>query len=160
MNPEKQTPMTAPEHMVITKVIRAPRALVFSAWTDPVHVAAWWGPDVVTSKVITWDMRPGGTLRLDMHGPNGVVWPMNGTVREVVPPERFVFQSGALDAGGKSLFDVLATATFADQGGETALTLDLQVLRKTPEADRYLKGMKMGWTQSLGRLDAFAAGMR
>ncbi len=152
--------MTAPEHLVITKVIHAPRALVFSAWTDPVHVAAWWGPDVVKSKVIAWEVRPGGTLRLDMHGPNGVIWPMSGTVREVVPPERLVFQSGAMDDAGKLLFDVLATATFAEQGADTALTLDLHVLSKTPGADRYLMGMKMGWTQSLGRLDEFASGMR
>jgi len=144
--------MTAPEHIVITKVIRAPRDLVFVAWTDPAHVAKWWGPDAITSEVLAWEMRPGGTIRIDMHAPKGVVYPMSGTIREVVPPERFVFQSGALDAGGKSLFEVLATVTFADQGGETALTLDLHVLSKTPGADRYLLGMKAGWTQSLGRL--------
>lgn len=151
---------TAPDAVVIKKLIAAPRALVFEAWTDPAHVAAWWGPGGFTSTVIAWDMRPGSPIRIDMRAPNGVVYPMNGTIREVVPPERFVFVSGALDGDGRSLFEVLATVTFADEGGKTRLTLDARVIRKTPEADQYLKGMKAGWTQSLERLDAFVAGMR
>ena len=92
-----------------------------------------------------------------MHAPNGVVYPMNGTMIEVVPPERFVFTAGALDGEGKSMFDVLTTVTFAAQGGKTRLTLNARVTRKTPAADKHIKGMKAGWTQSLERLAGFVA---
>jgi uncharacterized protein YndB with AHSA1/START domain len=45
---------------VITRVFDAPRALVFKAWTDPKHVAQWWGPPGFTNPVCELDVRPGG----------------------------------------------------------------------------------------------------
>jgi uncharacterized protein YndB with AHSA1/START domain len=158
VTPKKQPARTPPDEITLSRVLDAPRELVFSAWTDPAHVAEWWGPGGFTSKVIAWDSRPGSPIRIDMHAPNGVVYPMNGTMIEVVPPERFVFTAGALDAEGRSMFDVLTTATFAEQGGRTRLTLNARVTRKTPQADQHIKGMKAGWTQSLERLAAFVMG--
>jgi uncharacterized protein YndB with AHSA1/START domain len=158
MKHERQPARTPPQGVVIHRVLDAPRELVFSAWTDPAHVAKWWGPGGFTSTVIAWDMRPGGSVRVDMHAPDGVTHPMDGTIREVLPPERFVFVAGALDGDGKSIFSVLTTVTFADHGGKTKLTLSARVIRKTPGADQHLNGMKAGWTQSLERLAAFVAG--
>jgi uncharacterized protein YndB with AHSA1/START domain len=67
-------------------------------------------------------------------------------------PERLVFVSSALDDKGNSMFDVLSTVTFVDERGKTALTLQLRVIKATAVAPQYLKGMEMGWTQSLDRL--------
>jgi uncharacterized protein YndB with AHSA1/START domain len=152
MKPTKQPTRTAPDEVTLERTIDAPRALVFSAWTDPAHVAKWWGPGGFTSKVIAWDPRPGRPIRIDMIGPNGVVYPMNGNMVEIAPPERFVFSAGALDDAGAAMFDVMTTATFAEQGGKTRITLNARVTRKTPQADQHIKGMKAGWTQSLERL--------
>jgi uncharacterized protein YndB with AHSA1/START domain len=158
VKPNRQPARTPPEEVEIHRVFDAPRELVFSAWTDPAHVAKWWGPGGFTSTVIAWDMLPGSPIRIDMQAPNGVVYPMDGTIKEVVPPERFIFTAGSLGGDGKSLFEVLTTVTFADQAGKTRLTLNARVTRKTPEADQHIKGMKAGWTQSLERLAAFVAG--
>jgi uncharacterized protein YndB with AHSA1/START domain len=141
-----------PQELVLKRVFDAPRDLVWKVWTDPAHLAQWWGPKGFTNPRCEWDARPGGAIHIDMRAPDGVVYPMSGTMKEVVPMERLVFVSSALDENGKSMFDVLSTAIFADQGGKTALTLQLRVISVTERAPQYLKGMEMGWNMSLDRL--------
>ncbi len=138
--------------LVITRVFDAPRELVFRAWTETRHVAQWWGPKGFTNPVCEMDVRTGGALRIHMRAPDGVVYPMKAVFQEVVEPERLVFVSSALDANGNSMFDVLNTVTFAEQRGKTALTLQARVIKATAMAPQYLKGMEMGWTQSLDKL--------
>ena len=138
--------------LVMTRVFDAPRELVFKAWTETKHVAQWWGPKRFTNPVCEMDVRPGGAIRIHMRAPDGVVYPMTGVFQEIVVPERLVFVSSALDDKGNSMFDVLSIVTFADQGAKTALTLQLRVIKATAVAPQYLKGMEMGWTQSLDRL--------
>ncbi len=58
----------ARREIIITRMFDAPRALVFKAWTDPRHVARWWGPKGVTNPVCELDVRPGGAIRIDMRG--------------------------------------------------------------------------------------------
>ena len=140
--------------LVLTRVFDAPRELVFKVWTDTRHMAQWWGPNGFTNPVCELDVRPGGAIRIDMRAPNGVVYPMKGVFEEIVEPERLVFISSALDEKGNSMFDILNTVTFADQGGKTSLTLQVRVIKATAIAPQYLKGMEMGWTQSLDRLGA------
>jgi len=48
---------------VITREFDAPRELVFKAWTDPKHLAQWWGPKGFTNPVCEWDVRPGTNLK-------------------------------------------------------------------------------------------------
>jgi uncharacterized protein YndB with AHSA1/START domain len=138
--------------LVITRVFDAPRALVFQAWTETQHVAKWWGPKGFTNPVCEMDLWVGGELRIHMRAPDGVVYPMKGVFEEIVAPERLAFVGSALDGDGKPMFDVLTTVIFAEQRGKTALTLQLRVIRATAQAPQYLKGMQMGWTQSLDRL--------
>ncbi|HZE97421.1 MAG TPA: SRPBCC domain-containing protein, partial [Planctomycetota bacterium] len=71
-------------------------------------------------------------------------------------PEKLVFVSAALDADGKPIFEVLNTVTLTERGGRTTLTVKARVLRKTPDADRYLKGMEEGWKLTLDRMQAFS----
>ncbi len=71
--------------LVITRVFDAPRELVFKAWTEPEHMARWFGPAGFTSKVLKHDLRPGGSYRIHMLGPDGDHW-TQGVYREVVPP--------------------------------------------------------------------------
>ena len=77
---------------------------------------------------------------------------MSGTFQEVVEPERIVSRSGALDAEGKILFEIVTAVTFADLGGKTALHLEAKVVSETAVAPQYLVGMQQGWNQSLDRL--------
>jgi len=111
------TPTKAPEdyagrEFVITREFDAPRELVFQAWTDPKHLAQWWGPKGFTNPVCEWDARPGGKIYDVMRAPNGAEHPMSGEFREIDPPERLVFSCGALDENGELLFEFLHDVTF------------------------------------------------
>jgi len=66
------------QQLVLTRVFDAPRELVFKVWTDPKHVARWWGPHRFTNPVCELDLRPGGAILIHMRGPDGVVYPMTG----------------------------------------------------------------------------------
>lgn len=143
--------------LVITRVFDAPRELVFKAWTDPKHVAQWWGPHGFTNPVCELDVRPGGAIRIHMRGPDGTIYPMTGVYQEIVEPERLVFTSAALDEKGNSLFEVLNTMSFAERGGKTTLTLHARVVKTTAKAAPYLEGMSEGWKQSIERLEAHLA---
>jgi uncharacterized protein YndB with AHSA1/START domain len=86
--------------VTITRILDAPRELVFKAWIDPQQVRQWWGPGKFTNPVCELDARPGGAIRIVMRGPNGIDYPMSGTFREIVEPERLVFTAVAEDAAG------------------------------------------------------------
>ncbi|HTW58154.1 MAG TPA: SRPBCC family protein [Terriglobales bacterium] len=151
-NPKINSMQSSEWDLVITRVFDAPRELVWKAWTDPKHLAQWWGPKGFTNPRCEWNAHPNGTIRIDMRAPDGVVYPMSGVFQEIVEPERLVFVSSALDENGNSMFDVLATATFTERRGKTSLTLQLRVLTTTARAPQHLKGMEAGWAQSLDRL--------
>jgi uncharacterized protein YndB with AHSA1/START domain len=145
------------QELVLTRVFDAPRELVFKVWTDPKHVARWWGPHGFTNPVCELDLRPGGAIRIHMRAPDGTVYPMTGVFQEIVEPERIVFISAALDAAGNPMFEVLTTVTFAEQGKKTKQTMRARVIKTTPQAAPYIAGMEQGWTQSLERLTAYLA---
>jgi uncharacterized protein YndB with AHSA1/START domain len=141
--------------LVLTRTFDAPRELVFKAWTDPQQVQQWWGPHGFTNPRCQVDARPGGAIRIDMRGPNGMVYPMKAVFEEVTEPERLVFVTSALDDKGNSMFDVRNTVTLVDRRGKTELTLQARVVRTTAVAPQYLEGMEVGWSQSLERLEAY-----
>jgi uncharacterized protein YndB with AHSA1/START domain len=142
--------------LVITRIFDAPRDLVFKAWTDPKHMAQWFGPRMFTTPVCELDARPGGAILIHMRGPDGVVYPMKGVFQEVVAPERLVFTSSAFEnEQGNPVFETLNTVTFEDQGGKTKLMLQSVVVKSVPEVQGALDGMEEGWNQSLDKLAEF-----
>jgi uncharacterized protein YndB with AHSA1/START domain len=145
------------QDLVITRILDAPRELVFRVWTEPKHLAEWWGPRGFTNPVCEVDARPGGAILIHMRGPDGTVHPMFGVYQEIVRPERLVFTSGALDKEGNPLFEVLTIVTFAEQGTKTKLTMHAKVISSTPAAAPMLAGMEEGWKQTLDRLAEYIA---
>jgi uncharacterized protein YndB with AHSA1/START domain len=134
-----------PEHRELTLVrsYDAPRILVFKAFTDPVHLARWWGPHGFTTPVCEFDARPGGALRIHMRAPDGRVYVTQGKVREIVIPERLVFAIAMREDDGSIRFENLTTVIFVERAGKTELTA---------AAAANLGGMRTGWSQSLERL--------
>jgi uncharacterized protein YndB with AHSA1/START domain len=61
----------ARQELILTRILGARRSLVFRAWTDPQHLARWWGPRGFTTTTHSMDVRPGGEWRFVMHGPDG-----------------------------------------------------------------------------------------
>ena len=139
----------AAREVTITRVFDAPRDLVFRMWTDPAHVARWWGPKCFTNPVCEVDARPGGELRIVMQAPDGATYPMIGVFQHVAAPERLVFTNIAVDAQGNHILEGLTTVTFADRGGKTELTLQTSATAVVGYAARMLEGMDEGWSQSL-----------
>jgi uncharacterized protein YndB with AHSA1/START domain len=143
--------------VTITRVLNAPRALVWAAWTDPKQMAQWWGPRGFTNPVCELDLRVGGRIRIDMRAPDGTVYPMTGTFRDVYVPARLVFMAEARDHSGKALLESLTTVTFAEEGGKTRLTVHAHAVGLAPIAPQMLAGMEAGWTQSIDKLEELLA---
>jgi uncharacterized protein YndB with AHSA1/START domain len=149
---DKATEDYTGREFIITREFDAPRKLVWQAWTDPKHLAQWWGPKGFTNPVCEWNAQPGKAIYVVMRAPNGAQHPMAGEFREVVEPERLVFTSGAMDEKGKLLFEFLHTVIFVERKGKTTLTVRSRVIKTTAEANKYIGGFEMGMTQSLDRL--------
>jgi uncharacterized protein YndB with AHSA1/START domain len=148
--------ITAERTVTLTRVIDAPRELVFRLWTEPKHMAAWWGPRGFDNPVCELDVRAGGAIRIHMRGPDGMVYPMTGTFREIMPPRRLVFEAVAEDQAGNALLRSLTVVTFAEEGGKTKLTVHADAIGLSPLAPQMLAGMEAGWTQSLEKLAELA----
>lgn len=140
--------------IVITRVFDAPRDLVWKAWTDPAHIAQWWGPKGFTTRVDEMDLRPGGQSRYVMVGPDGTEYPVKGVFREVVPPERIV-TTDEFGEGYDQITDIdlpqgmVMTILFEDLGDQTKLTL--HILHPTVEERRKHEemGVVAGWNSTL-----------
>src|SRR4051794_16328959 len=62
---------TADREIVISRVISAPRELVFEAFTELRHLSRWWGPEGFTTSTRAFEFRVGGVWDFVMHGPDG-----------------------------------------------------------------------------------------
>jgi uncharacterized protein YndB with AHSA1/START domain len=138
--------------LVLTRVLDAPRALVWQAWIDPAHMAQWWGPKHFTNPVCEMDVRPGGIMRIDMRAPDGTVYPMDGVFHEIVEPERLVFTAIARDHAGNVMLVSHTAVSLVALGGKTELTVQAHAVGLAPTAPQMLAGMEAGWTQSLEKL--------
>ncbi|HYK60767.1 MAG TPA: SRPBCC domain-containing protein [Bryobacteraceae bacterium] len=136
--------------LVLTRTFDAPRKLVFKAWTDPKHLALWWGPRGFTTEIREMDVKPGGAWRYIMRGPDGHEYPFDGVYVEVVEPERLVFD-GSIHASPEQR--VWTEVTFADREGKTEITVR-QSYSFESDATR---GASVGWNQQLDRLGEFLA---
>jgi len=141
-------PFASRAELLIKRTFDAPRKLVFKVWTDPKHLAQWWGPRGFTTEVHEMDVRPGGVWRYSMHGPDSSDYPFDGVYVEVVEPERLVFD-GSIHESPKQR--VWTEVTFADQGAKTEVTVRLFF---SFESDA-TRGASIGWNQQLDRLQEF-----
>jgi uncharacterized protein YndB with AHSA1/START domain len=149
---------TSDRELVSTRVLDAPRELVFKVWTDPEHIARWWGPRGFTTTTYAMDVRPGGVWRFCMHGPDGVDYQNKITYLEVVEPERIVYKHGGDKDCEPVNFEV--TATFEEHGGKTRLTM--RMLFPSPAALAFViekYGADRGLVETLDRLGEYTATM-
>lgn len=148
--------------IVITRIFNAPRDRVFKAWTDPQQVAQWWGPKGFTTRVDELDLRPGGSSRYVMVGPDGTEYPVKGVFREVVPPERIV-STDEFDEGFEQVTTadlpqgIVVTALFEDLGDQTQLTLRIEHATAEDRRKHEEMGVVAGWNSSFDCLDDFLA---
>ena len=141
-----------PRSIIGTRVLDAPRALVFSVWTNPKHLAQWWGPNGFTTTTQAFDFRPGGIWRFVMQGPDGRDYQNRIIFDEIAPPERIVYRHD----GGDDVEPVqfTQTVTFEDIGrGQTRLTWH-GTFPSAEERARVIReyGADKGLVQTMARL--------
>jgi uncharacterized protein YndB with AHSA1/START domain len=144
--------------LVITRVLDAPRELVFAAWTDPAQAARWWGPRGFTTISAEMDVRVGGAWRRRMRSPKGAAHVSHGVYLEIAAPERLVFtfsweQGGAPGHGPETVI----TLTFADLGGgRTEFVLRQEGFATVAGRDDH----NLGWSGALDRLADYIQAQR
>jgi len=148
-----------PRMIIATRVFDAPRDLVFEAWTDPKHLAQWWGPTGFTTTTRSIDFRSGGVWRFVMHGPDGRDYENRISYVEIVKPERLVYRHGGGEDVEPVQFEVMVT--FEDLKGKTKLTMQM-VFPSAAERERVIKdyGADKGLAQTLARLGEYVKAMR
>jgi uncharacterized protein YndB with AHSA1/START domain len=152
--------MNGKRELTLERTYDATRDLVWKAWTDPELVAQWWGPKGVTNPTCEWDAKVEGKIHIVMLageelGPmKGQEWPMTGEFKEVDEPGKLVFEANAI-FDGKEVMRHLTTVTFDEEKGKTKMRIHIVVTKATPEAERPLSGMEMGWNQQLDKLGEF-----
>lgn len=148
--------------LVISRLIRAPRALVWKAWVDPNHLKEWWCPKPWTTDVLAFELRPGGAFHTLMRGPGGETSDNPGSFLEVVPHTRIVWTSSLV--GGwrpaESWMPMTAYISFADEGDGTRYVAT--VLHKDPASriQHEELGFYEGWGVCIDQLEAYAASLR
>jgi uncharacterized protein YndB with AHSA1/START domain len=155
MTASSSTAATGPLELVVARLIDAPRALVFRAWTQQDHAARWWGPRGFTVVSCRLDATEGGTYRVSMRSPEGTVHTKRGVYREVVAPERLVFTYAWEDADGNPGHVMHITVTFEAQGEQTLLTLCQTGFEDIAERDSH----GSGWTSCFERFAEHVAAM-
>jgi uncharacterized protein YndB with AHSA1/START domain len=130
--------------IVLTRILAAPRAQVFEAWTQPEHVRCWWDPAGHPLAECEIDLRPGGAFRFVNRHSLGA-FEFAGIYREITPPDHLIFE--AMGAIGRVILEEI--------GGKTHLTVRIEC-GSASQLDHYLKmGVDAGTAKTLDNLVAY-----
>ena len=156
--------------LVITRVLNAPRELVWKSLTEPERLEQWWGPKGFTTRVHKLDLRPGGIWLYSQRAPDGHEFFGRWVYREIVAPERLVNVSSFTDEKGNPIphpmianwpLEILGVATFTEHQGKTTMVVRMSPINAT-ESERktfedHLHWMEEGFEGTLEKLDKFLA---
>jgi uncharacterized protein YndB with AHSA1/START domain len=160
---------SAGQEFITTRLFDAPRALVWKCFTEPEHMKEWWGPKgskVIASKM---SLRVGGTYHGAMQNPDGAVMWAKFVYREIVPPERLVWEHSFSDEEGGLTrhplsptwpLKLLSTVTLEDTpDGKTKVTLRWSTLDASEQEQKTFDAahdsMRGGWAGSFDQLAAY-----
>ena len=156
---------------IISRVLAAPRSLVWASFTDPERMQHWWGPKGVTIVKSDMNLRVGGTYHYGMKTPDGKVMWGRFVYREIVPPEKLVFINSFSDEKGGLTrhpfaenwpLEMLSTFLFEEvEANKTKFTVNWQPWNATAEEHAVFAAghasMTGGWTGTMERLEAYLA---
>ena len=138
--------------LTLSRRYEAPRALVWTVWTDPDHVAAWWGPFGPEQTRCDIEAMVGGLFHVAMHAPDGSEHPSKGVIREMIAGEKLVIEgdADATDACGAGLPPrAIVTVLFEDDAGGTLLTLMARFLSAEAREAATESGYLVSWRDTL-----------
>ncbi len=146
---------TKKRELTLVRMLNAQRELVWEAWTAPQHIASWWGPKGMQTKVTKHDFKPGGSWAYIMIAPNGSAHPASGTFVEIVAPSKIVTtaESSVVTTG------VVLTVLFEDLKEKTKLTLTVLHVSETYRKQQEDMGVMNGWGAAIDSLEAYLTTM-
>ena len=148
---------TADREIVISRVISAPRELVFEAFTEVRHLSRWWGPAGFTTTTRAFEFRVGGEWDFVMHGPDGTDYTEWISWTEIVPPERIALLHGE-SRGDPNAFE--SVLTFAPDGAATRIEMRTVFPTKELRDEAVEKYHAIeGGQQTLSNLAAYVTGI-
>lgn len=137
--------------LTLTRLLDAPREIVFEVWTRPEHLCEWWGPAGFSLPGCELDFRVGGAFCYHMRNPAGGDHWLRGVFQDIVEPERIAFTFAWGDAARATGPVTLVTVTFQVEAGKTRVTLHQTGL----ESESAARAHDSGWSSQLDRLAAF-----
>ena len=144
---------TADREIVISRVISAPRELVFEAFTEVRHLSRWWGPEGFATTTQSFEFRVGGEWVFVMHGPDGTDYAEWISWTEIDPPERIALRHGESRDDPNAFESVL---TFAPDGAATRIEMRTVFPTRELRAEAVEKYHAIeGGRQTLGNLAAY-----
>lgn len=150
----------ASEHeLVLARIIDAPRANIFRAWTDPDVLKRWFTPAPWTTSRAELDVRPGGSSLVVMKDPDGNEYPNKGVYLEVVENEKIVLTDAYTEAwvpSGKPFFTLVLTLEDEGDGKTRYIARARHWTAEDREAHEKM-GFHEGWGQCAEQLEAVAA---
>lgn len=143
--------------LTITRILNAPRDLVWKAWTVDEHLKNWFCPSGFTTQFIECEVRPGGRWRSGMRPPGGGELVRCGEFREVVPPARIVFthawEEDHPDHPCQTTTPTIVTVTFKERGDKTEMIFEQRGFISAESRDAH----EGGWNSSFDHLETFLA---
>lgn len=150
------------QDLVISRLLRAPRAALWASWADPERLKQWWCPKPWTTEVCAFDLRAGGAFHTFMRGPDGATSDNPGSFLEVIPQARIVFTS-LLTEGWRPAIPWLpftAIVSMADEGNGTRYVATAMHPDKATSVRHKEMGFFQGWNLCIDQLEAFAQQLR
>jgi uncharacterized protein YndB with AHSA1/START domain len=144
--------------LVVSRLLRAPRAKLWRAWSEPELLKEWWCPKPWTTEVREFDLRPGGAFYTFMRGPDGGTSDNPGAFLEIVPLARIVFTS-MLTGGWRPNAPWLpftAIITMADEGSGTRYVATVMHPDPATRDKHHEMGFHEGWGTCITQLDDLA----
>jgi uncharacterized protein YndB with AHSA1/START domain len=141
--------------VLLTRVVSAPRRLVFAAWTEPRHLQRWLtGPEGWTMPVCEIDLRPGGRWRYVYRKASGTEMTLTGSVLEVAPPERLV----TTESWGPEWPETVNTLVLTESEGRTTIALTITYVSKEARDAALATGAMDGMNRAFELLDELLDG--
>ena len=154
----------------ISREFDAPRELMWRLWTDPAHLAKWWGPKGFVVHHCTVDLKPGGPHHYGMRSPDGLEMWGKFVFRAIEPPSRLEFLTSFSDPeGGDTVHPLHAewprrihsVVTFVERAGRTTVTVQWRAHEATAAERRVFEdgasSMQQGWTGTFENLEGYLA---
>jgi len=159
MNAMKKTEAASDREIVITRLIDAPVARVWRAWTDNDEIVKWWGPHGFSDETTAREFKPGGHWKHTMIGPDGTRFSNFTTYKEIEKEKRILLVNGGSKEDEAKGMGMLSEITFKAVGDKTEITMR-STMSTAAMRERVVKEFKAieGGQQTLSRLNAFVTG--